>query len=139
MLGNSPIFVLHNCFAEELWAHGSSSSQSALTPSCSPSSHPRPTPALHSLGVFSPRFPRWPLPPGLLWVFPSKLLFPWLKSLFPPRCKCRIGQGCFDFGHKPLYSPHGFHCLSQLSWLHPSARFILLTLCPFLPNLGIFK
>lgn len=83
MLGERHIFVLYSSFAEEPWAHGSSSSQSALTPSCSPSSHPRPTPALHSLVVFSPRFPCWLLPPVLLWVFPSKLYFLASTHCFP--------------------------------------------------------
>lgn len=114
MLRNSHIFILYNSFAEETGAHGSSSSRSALTPSCPPSSHPHPTPALHSLAFFSPRLPRWLLPPVLLWrkYFSIQTLFPCLSSLFPPPCKCKVGQGYFDFGHESLHSSHGFYCLS---------------------------
>lgn len=71
--------------------------------------------------------------------FSIQTLFPCLNTLFSPQSKWKIGQGYFDFGHESPHSPHGFYCLSQLSCLHPSAWFILLTLHCFLSNLGIFK
>lgn len=77
MLRNSHIFILYNSFAEETGAHGSSSSRSALTPSCPPSPiHIQPQlciPWLFSLPDFLVGFFLQSYSGGSL--FPSKLYF----------------------------------------------------------------